>query len=702
MKTYKSVCRNCHGGCSVLLHVKDGRLIKIRPNPESPFNLGQLCIKGLLTPEIIYHSERLQKPLKRVGDRGAMNWREIDWDDALDEIVDQMDRMIKVSGPESIAIGLGTGRHHFMHTVRFANALGTPNWYAQLANCLLPRLTVSYLTYGGYVVADYYGKVQPKTILFWGHNPVVTGPDGELAFPVKRALKSGSYGITIDPRRSETAKRCRMWLPLRPGTDDALALAMIHVIIKDELYDKKFVEKWTIGFDELKSHVGKYTPQWAEEVTWVPAWDIIRAARRYALDKPSVIEWGVAIEQTPNSLQTVRALSILRGLTGNIDIPGGDILGMEILRPYPLLNNKLPGKSALKRIGREEFKLLSGFRSYLPSAHLAGIFTAMRTGKPYRIRGLLNFSTNPMLTVANTREVYQALKQLDLLVVADMFMTPTAALADYVLPAAFWPEIDQIIELPYVAKNAVFAQQKAVQVGLCRPDEEILDELSKRLNLPGSDVSLESIINYQLEPIGIDFETLKQKHMVFPEHQYKKYENKGFKTPLKKIELYSRTLEKMGYDPLPAYQEPPESPFNCPELKKTYPYVLTTGSRRCEFFHSEHRQIEGLRKRRPFPLAEIHPDLAEKHDIRDGDWVYVGTRRGKIKMKAKVTEDIRNGVVNIDHGWWFPEQKGPDFGVWESNANILTANTPPYDPGFGTFQLRGLLCRIEKSPTAEK
>lgn len=696
-EVFRSVCRICHGGCSAILFVRNGKLIKVKPDPESPFNRGQMCIKGFATPELIYHPSRLLTPLKRDGDRGSSRWKEIGWDAALDEIANKLDCMRRESGPESIAIGQGTGRHHFMHVIRFANSLGTPNWYEPgLANCLLPRIMVSHFTYGGFPVADYYGEVPPKTILFWGHNPVVSGADGELSFPALRALKAGSFGIAVDPRRSETARRCKMWLPIRPGTDGALALAMAHVIINEVIYDREFVEKWTVGFNRLKEHVANYTPQWAEAITWVPAGKVVAAARRYALDKPSVLEWGVAIEQNPNSLQTVRAVSLLRGLTGNIDIPGGDILGMNIVRAYPVMRKLLSKDMIEKRIGGGQFKLLGGFRASMPSAHIPGLFKAMRTADPYRIRALLIFGGNPLLTVANAQEVYQSLLKLDLLVVTDMFMTPTAALGDYVLPAAFWPEVNQIVELPFVAENAVFAQQKVVQVGLCRQDEEILNDLAKRLNLPGSNETLEDILNHRLEPLGVTFEGLKGRFMVFPSHQYRKFEKGGFRTPSKRVEFYSKALERLGYDPLPTYKEPPESPMEQPGVAKDFPYILTTGSRRLEFFHSEHRQIESLRRRRPHPTAEMHPDTAGHHGIINGDWVYVSSPRGKIRMKAAVTKDIREGVVNVDHGWWFPEREGPDFGLWESNANVLTSNAPPYDPAFGSYQLRGLLCTLEK------
>lgn len=696
-QVFRSVCRICHGGCGVLVFVRDGKVVRVKGDSASPMNRGWMCIKGIMTPEIANHPDRLHRPLRRRGERGSGQWECISWDEALTGIAHQLDKIRKESGTESVALGQGTGRHHYMHVVRFANALGTPNWYEPgLAQCFIPRITVSNLMYGGFVVGDYYGEVSPKCILFWGHNPLVSGPDGELAISVKRALDKGALGIAVDPRRSETAKRCEQWLAVRPGTDAALALAMIHVIIKEGLYDKDFVEQWTIGFQELKQHVEPFTPGWAESITWVPSFDIIKAARTYALNKPAVLEWGLGIEQNPNSLQTVRAIATLRAITGNIDIPGGDILGMNIIRSYPTLKEKLPEGMLKKRLGAENYKLLGGWRAFMPSAHIPTLFKAMRTGEPYRIRALLIFGNNPLTTVANSREVYESLLKLDLLVVTDLFMTPTAAIADYVLPAALWPEVEQVIGYPLVVENIVMAQQKITQTGECKQDEWIMDELSKRLGLPGSEDTLEGIIKYQLEPLGISYRKLKEQMFLNPPHEYRKFERKGFRTPSKKLELYCKTLERMGYDPLPAFKEPPEGPLQTPELFRKFPYILITGSRRKEFFQSEHRQIPSLRKRRPDPQVEMHPEVANLHGIQHGDWVIVASPRGSIRMRAFITKDIHPKVINVEHGWWFPERQGPDYGVWESNANVLTNNDPPYDPAFGSYQLRGLLCNIEK------
>jgi anaerobic selenocysteine-containing dehydrogenase len=257
--------------------------------------------------------------------------------------------------------------------------------------------------------------------------------------------------------------------------------------------------------------------------------------------------------------------------------------------------------------------------------------------------------------------------------------------------------VEQVIGYPLVVENMVMAQRKMTQVGECRQDEWIMDELSKRLGLPGSGETLKDVMNYQLEPLGITYDELKEKVFVYPPHEYRKFEKKGFRTPSRKVELYCKSLERLGYDPLPTYVEPPESPLSAPDLAKRFPYVLTTGSRRREFFHSEHRQIPVLRKQRPDPQVELHPQIAGKHGIKQGDRVVISSPRGSITMLALVTEDIAPGVVNVEHGWWFPEKKGPEHGIFDSNANVLTSNAPPYDPGFGTYQLRGLLCSIEKA-----
>jgi anaerobic selenocysteine-containing dehydrogenase len=318
------------------------------------------------------------------------------------------------------------------------------------------------------------------------------------------------------------------------------------------------------------------------------------------------------------------------------------------------------------------------------------------------VKAFLIFGNNTLTTYANSSRVHEALMQLDLIVCADLFMTPTAELADIVLPAAAWPELDELVGLPTIAANVVLAQQKAVQVGECKSDEEIFIELARRMKLSACTEPVHDVLDGQLRAgkQTISFDELRERGFIKVPFRYRKHEEEGFRTPTGKIELYSTRLEQLGYDPLPSYQEPPESPIATPEVARQYPLVLTTGARIPFYFNSEHRQIARLRKAHPDPIAEIHPETAARFGIEKGDWMWIETRRGRMRQKAKLTTGIDPRVINVEHGWWYPEQPGPDHGVWTSNANLLTDNQPPYDPAMGTYQLRALLCRVERAPQA--
>ena len=692
----KSVCRSCHGGCGTLRHVTDGRLTRVEGDRASPLNRGRLCPIGTSTLDLVYHPDRLHHPLRRTGARGEGKWQRISWDEALDEIATRLAAIKRDHGAEAIALGTGTGRHHIRWVSRFGHALGTPNWCEPgFAQCFHPRINTTILTFGDLPVNDFTGGTPPQCILYWGHNPVNSGPDGETRFNALEALASHPKVIVVDPRRTRLAKEADLWLQLRPGTDDALALAMLHTIITERLYDAPFVERWTHGFDALAERVRPHSPEWAEPITWVPAAQIRAAARLYAQTRPSMLEWGCAIEHTPNCVQTVRAISMLPALTGNVDVPGGWVLGMHGLGRFPSLIENLSPEASAKRLGADRFKLLGGEGADLPAAHIPTLLRAMREGVPYPVKAFLVFGNNTLTTYGNARQAREALLALDLLVVADLFMTPTAELADIVLPAASWPELDQLAGLPTVAANVVLAQQKAVRVGECKSDEEIFVELARKMNLPVGTESVDEVLASQLaNGCGLTLAEIRDRGFYTVPFRYRKHEDGGFRTPTGRIELYATRFAAMGYDPLPYYEEPPESPLATPDVAREFPLVLTSGARIPFFFNSEHRQLANLRRAHPDPLVEIHPDTAARLGIVKGDWVWIETRRGRIRQKARITDEIDPRVVHVEHGWWFPEEPGPEHGVWKSNANVLTDNGPPYDPAMGTYQLRALLCRI--------
>ena len=465
--------------------MRDGVLLKVEGDRDSPLNHGRLCPIGTVTTDLVYHPDRLKYPLRRKGKRRSGEWERISWDDALDEISQRLLAIREQYGPEAIALGTGTGRHHIRWVSRFGHALGTPNWCEPgFAQCFHPRVNTSILTFGDFPVSDYTGDVPPACILFWGHNPVLSGPDGETRFNVMEALAHNPRTIVVDPRRTALAEKADLWLQIRPGADDALALAMLNVVIGEKLYDEPFVTQWTHGFAELAAHVQKFTPEWAEPITWIAADKIRAAARLFAQTKPALLDWGCAIEHTPKCIQTIRAVSMLPALTGNIDVPGGWVFGMHGLGRFPSLIENLTPEANAKRLGADRFKLLGGEGADLPAAHIPTLLKAMREGKPYPVKAFLVFGNNTLTTYANTSDVYESLMQLDFMVCADLFMTPTAELADIVLPAASWPEIDELAGLPTVAANVVLAQQKAVQIGECKSDEEMFVELARRMKLP--------------------------------------------------------------------------------------------------------------------------------------------------------------------------------------------------------------------------
>ena len=696
----KSVCRSCHGGCGVLLHVRGDRLVKVEGDRESPLNHGRLCPIGTVTLDLVYHPDRLQYPQRRVGARGSGQWHRISWDQALDEISERLLAIRDQFGAEAIALGTGTGRHHIRWVSRFGHALGTPNWCEPgFAQCFHPRVNTCILTFGDFPVSDYTGDVSPACIMFWGHNPTNSGPDGETRFNVLEALDHKPKIIVIDPRQTDLAKRADVWLQVRPGVDDALALSMLNVIIGEKLYDDLFVARWTHGFEALRERISDYSPEWAEPITWVAADKIRAAARLFATTKHALLEWGCAIEHTPKCIQTVRAVSMLPALTANIDIPGGWVFGMHGLGRFPSLIENLTPEANAKRLGADHFKLLGGEGADLPAAHIPTLLRAMREGQPYPVKAFLVFGNNTLSTYANASLVYDSLMKLDFMVCADLFMTPTAELADIVLPAASWPELNQLAGLPTIAANVVLAQQKAVRIGECKSDEEIFVDLARRMKLPVGTEPVEDVLDAQLAAgeVGITFDELKQRGFFKVPFKYRKYENGGFKTPTGKIELYSTRFEALGYPPLPYYEEPPESPISSPEVARDYPLVLTTGGRIPFFFNSEHRQIANLRKARRHPVAEIHPTTAARYGIVEGNWMWVETRRGRMQQKAKLTSGIDPRVIHVEHGWWFPEEPAPEYGIWKSNVNLLTDNQAPYDPAMGTYQLRALLCRVARA-----
>ena len=319
----KSTCGLCQTGCGVIVHVAGDRVIQVEGDPDSPVNKGVLCEKGLASIEYLYAPSRLKQPLQRIGERGRGEWKEISWDTALEIIAGQFTKIKGKYGPESLVFmrGCFKGGYQGTHLARFANALGAPNIASMGSVCYVPRTNGSVITHGYSPVPDY--SYPPGCILVWGANLAETRI-GEHRQTI-RALEGGSKLLVIDPRKTKLSQKAEIWIQPRPGSDLAVALGMINVIINQDLYDKTFVSNWTVGFDELKRHVQDYPPEVVEKITWVKADDIKKIAMLYATTTPAVIQLGNAIDHNANNFQTARAVSILRAITGNLGLPGGEI-----------------------------------------------------------------------------------------------------------------------------------------------------------------------------------------------------------------------------------------------------------------------------------------------------------------------------------------------------------------------------------------
>ncbi|MFQ6122743.1 MAG: molybdopterin-dependent oxidoreductase [Dehalococcoidales bacterium] len=544
-----------------------------------------------------------------------------------------------------------------------------------------------------------------QCIVFWGSIPEVGTPHNTRA--VYRGLRNGAKLIVIDPRPVPMAKRADIWLKIRPGTDMALALAMTNVIINEGLYDKEFVEKWCVGFDKLKEHVQKYPPEWAAKVTGLPKEDIVKTARMYATNKPGCVYVRLgAGAQIITSTQQSRAISILIAVCGNVDVPGGNLLYYRTYRDALFwhiydMDKGIMGPAAVeaKRIGAKEYPFMHKGRV----CDIPGTIRAMEDG---RIKALWCVCDNLIVAEIGSQQIWEVMKnKLNFIFVSDFFMTPTAELADIVLPAAFYQEIDQLVGAFGYPSNYITAAPRLVEpLGECRDDREVAIEIAKKM---GVDVtpweSVKDWLNWRLKYLGLTYDELCQKpgsRITLP-REFRRYERSQppFGTASGKVELYSSVFEAVGYDPLPNYEEPPDGPVSTPELFKEFSLIYTH-YRIWSYMHSEGRQIERQRRLTPHPYLEINPETASKFGINEGDRVYLETPKSKgewrITFKARLVPEMHPDVVAGPHGWWFPEKPGPEHGCFDSNINAVLTLDPPYDPAIGVMQCRAFLCRVGK------
>ena len=698
MEVKQTICGGCaQSDCGIDVHLDGGKIKFIEGTKGHPYSHGNLCPKGIAAGEMITDPNRLQYPMKRAGERGEDKWKRISWDEALDTIAKKLLEIKERYGPEQVAFSRGTGPGWegslFFHQL-FLFAFGSGNLFCQGHVCKFPRVVVTGTMMGGEPDLDIE---HTNCILLWGSNPAETSLPNYWS-RITKAKKRGVKLIVVDPRFSRSATKADLYVPIRPGTDGALALGLAHLIIKEGLYDKEFVENYSHGFDEYAALVKDFTPERVEQITQVPQETVREIALSYGGTKPSLLFVGNGVEQLTNSMQTMRAIYCLPGLTGNIGVKGGHILHPPPPLPDLVQRGRFFGELLEKSATRHKF-----FYSKVGGGAAIGIddlYETIRTGEPYPIRALLCTGSS-FLTIHPGAEQYKELfrKNLELMVVHDPFMTKEAReLADIVLPATTFLECWRFRFMRPGFKGGAYTKWLALQrpvvepVGESWPDEKFAMELARRVGL-GEYFPWKDVIEFTdelLKPIGLSAEQLVKDPKGFvgklpEEDAIGFYKKNGFNTPTKKFEFYNTSFEKAGFDPLPRYTEPEVSPVSQPKLAEEYPLILDIGIKPGLFCHTQYHTTPVLHALAPDPWVEIHPLTADKLGIADGDSVRIVSPNGKVNLKARISgATVSPNLVYMPYGWA------------EYEINTLSVHGTA-DPICGSAPNHALMCRIEKA-----
>ncbi len=682
------LCGICPAGCWVEMLLRDGKLTGIRP--DKGHSLGTICRLGEHAPQIVYSPDRLKYPLKRTGPKGTFDFKRISWDEAYDTIAANLEKIKKESGAEAVAIYTGRGAQEQSLCDMFqpegvdvssaSNVLfpfGSPNTMGVGALCYVSLHVIAPQVTLGRAGIDMFADVDnAETVVVWGTNPATDSPPVDM-LRLEDAVRRGAQVVVIDPRRTETVTRTgAQWLPVRPGTDGALALALIEVLIDEELYDEDFADNWCRGFEELKTYTQHFRPEVAATITGVPAETIRELARRIARSDGACPLMYTGLEFSNSGVPAARAILTLFALAGQLDVPGGIVLN-RLGGTFPINRAANQPNPALNQaVGRDDYPLYTRYRG---ESHATGLVKSVREGSPYRIRALLIQGASLLTSWPQTPVWRETLAKLDFLACIDRQLTADMAYADIVLPATTMFE-----NLSYMVYGPIFRLRERIiePLGDARNDYLIMTGLAERLGYghlyPPTE---EAMIRQALEGSGYTLEDVRAAggwvKLPTPIIEYKKWQKgglrpdgqPGFNTPSGKFEITSNLLEEYGHEPLPKYIEPVEGPLGSPALAGDFPLAFTSGARTRNAFCSQHHNVPGLVKDYPEPTADIHTQDAAERNIQSGDLVKVTTPRGGVTFRARVSDDIMPGVIECAFGGGTPV--GPQ--AWRDwNVNDLT------------------------------
>lgn len=694
---------HCGGRCILEVHVKDGVITRIETDRGKEPQL-RACLRCRAYRQRIYDPDRLLYPLRRIGARGEGRFVRISWDEALDMIAAQLQRIRNEYGPASVLLLGGGGDATQLHTAQLLGAIlamsggYTARWGV---HSFEGGLFASLATYGTLASHNSFDDLlNSRLVIMWGWDPLATIHETNTSWYLLQAKEAGTRFVAVDPRYTDSAALlAERWIPIRPGTDTAVLVSMAYVMICEDLYDQAFVDRYTHGFERFRDYVlgesdaTPKTPTWAEAISGVPARDIEWLARAYAQNRPSALVAGIAPGRTAYGEQYHRAAKTLAAMTGNIGIHGGWAgrssapqpqfggYALPLGRPLSGITNPVE-RDCPARSG--SLPTLSGSDS-MARIHTAEVADAILKGKkggyPADIKMAIVMHTNPVNQYPNTNKMVAALKKLEFLCVAEQVMSATAKFADVILPVSTCLERNDIT-LGGVRPLYAYIKKVVEPPGEAKSPLEICAGLARRLGITllegkTDEDWLRAMVAESLIP---DYETFKeeavyrvdqpQPHVAFKE-EIADLANHPFPTPSGKIEIYSETLAAMrnpDIPPIPTYIEPWEGPRD--PLTSCYPLqLITTHSQRRA--HTQFDKVPWLRELIP-QACVINRRDAEARGIKDGDLVRVFNDRGEVLIRARVTERIMPGVVDIPQGAWYdPDPKGVDRG---GCANCLTSD----------------------------
>ena len=701
-------------GCGVIVHFDDdGKIDRLTPDPEAPMG-DVLCPMAASAKQIIYSDARIKQPLKRKGPKGKLDFEPISWEEAFDIIAEKMAAIKAEHGPEAFGFYAGTGSYerafkdafqlggsHIYLASSILFPYGSPNTFGVGAPCytslgvLAPQLTY------GCLHTDMFSDVDNSDLIFvWGTDPSTSTPPA-LFGRLVRAAHEGARIIVIDPRQTASAKLPdSLWVPIRPGTDGALALGLCHILIRENLIDQAFVEEWTVGYEEFAEYVKDFTPEAVAGITDVPQDLIMELAEEIADAEGASYVMYTGLEYTKSGVQNIRAVMVLWALAGQLDVEGGRCFVPHENQIHLSKEHQIATPGFDRSIGAGHFPVYAHFCGGEP--HANRLPKSILEGDPYKIHGLFILGASILTAWPNPILWQKAFDALDFMVCIDLQLTRDAAWADIVLPAT--TAFEQSSYCFY--GNAVRLREKMIEpVGQSKPSFTILTELAQKLGyaekFPADETALLDLV---LKDTGLTRADMEQDARLTVRKPadpmtYRKWETgglrtdgkPGFETPSGKFEIKSTLLEQMGYDGLPKYEESFETPVSRPLMVNRFPLVLGTGPFKPDM-KSCLRAIPDFIEKYPDPMVQMNPADAAKRKIETGDTVVVKTARGFVEMRADVTEKIMEGFV------YAPVGGGGPLGTesWrKANVNVLT-DLEQFDPISGFPVYKTLMCQVKK------